>query len=662
MSYNAIAGLLTVSDTTFVGFKNVCSTERDYMFITNPGNEDLQHPISVERITKIDSTEESLAFIHNPDLGKVNPSDCVDMDCDAKKKTMLKDLDGSFLGAVGAVVPYSEYEWNGDPRHGLGDYRIPKVMLTALNGSRIPVNQIAPNKGVIRDSCTYMSTWQSYKCFGLNYKMLVIESLDADTETRRLSPVAILGDTYLDLLNGPQDHGWCAGYTCRRRVSLFHAIVATNKSFDIFFTSTTPQKMRLMTLNAKPTEAVRVAVFYSSPQRLDVYVNNKLVAPTNAQWNAGNTEYTAVEPTYPGQYLPSFNSDHGSNFFDPDYKMLYILLRGSEPVQIRTSPLLVVAFNLPAMTEEQFFGADLIRNLAAFLKVPQNMIRITKIVRAGGGARRRRSTGLTVEIEIKDEQQFLILKNIADDLGRAAVSGNLSQSIGFNVSSLEMIPPPPSSSDPSWSQVATQEVTRADQQMESVKTVSSLLMVVQPVAALYPGPLSVQPSIMALDSEGMCVSVGVTSLTISAVLKDSKGNPVQGLSGSTTILFSGCWANYTDLAVVTSGGNFSLAFTLNEWNAQSRSFTVRAVTTTTERPATTPAERPATTPAERPATTPAERPVTTPAGHPATTPGPAVVPTDDDCSSLFDSSLSISSPSVCVLMLLTALFLLFGET
>ncbi|KAI7798957.1 putative fibrocystin-L, partial [Triplophysa rosa] len=644
MSYNAIAGLLTVSETTFVGFKNVCSTERNYMFMSNPRNEDLQHPISVERITKIDSTEESLAFIHNPDLSKVNPSDCVDMDCDAKKKTMLKDLDGSFLGAVGAVVPYSEYEWNGDARHGLGDYRIPKVMLTALNGSRIPVNQIAPNKGVIRDSCTYMSTWQSYKCFGLNYQMLVIESLDADTETRRLSPVAILGDTYVDLLNGPQDHGWCTGYACRRRVSLFHAIVATNKSFDIFFTSTTPQKMRLMMLDAKPTEAVRVAVFYSSPQRLDVYVNNKLVAPTNAQWNAGNTEYTALEPTYPGQYLPSFNSDHGSNFFEPDYKMLYILLRGSEPLQIRTSPLLVVAFNLPAMTEAEFFGANLIRNLAAFLKVPQNMIRITKIVRAGGGARRRRSTGLTVEIEISlppvqtfstnttnnlnstdstnnttgttDDQQFLILKNVADELGRAAVSGNLSQSIGFNVSSLEMIPPPPSSSDPSWSQAATQEVTRADQQMESVRTVSSLVMVVQPVAALYPGPLSVQPSIMALDSEGTCVSVGVTSLTISAVLKDANGNPAQGLSGNTTILFSGCWANYTDLSILTSGGNFTLAFTLNEWNAQSRSFTVRAVTT--------------------------------PSGHPATTPGPVVVPTDDDSSSIFDSSPSISSTSKAV--------------
>lgn len=77
----------------------------------------------------------------------MNPSDCVDMSCDAKRKTLLKDLDGSFLGAVGAVVPQSEYQWGSDPRWGLGDYRIPKVMLTALNGSRIPVNQIAPYKG-----------------------------------------------------------------------------------------------------------------------------------------------------------------------------------------------------------------------------------------------------------------------------------------------------------------------------------------------------------------------------------------------------------------------------------------------------------------------------------------------------------------------------------
>lgn len=57
--------------------------------------------------------------------------------------------------------------------------------------------------GVIRDStCKYIPEWQSYRCFGMEYAMMVIESLDSDTETRRLSPVAIVSDGYVDLING----------------------------------------------------------------------------------------------------------------------------------------------------------------------------------------------------------------------------------------------------------------------------------------------------------------------------------------------------------------------------------------------------------------------------------------------------------------------------
>ena len=70
------------------------------------------------------------------------------MDCDGLKKAILNDLDGSFLGgSQGAIIPQSEWQWDGDRRRGLGDYRIPKVMLTKLNGDRIPVKDIAPNKG-----------------------------------------------------------------------------------------------------------------------------------------------------------------------------------------------------------------------------------------------------------------------------------------------------------------------------------------------------------------------------------------------------------------------------------------------------------------------------------------------------------------------------------
>ncbi|KAM9340526.1 fibrocystin-L-like [Symphorus nematophorus] len=647
-NYNAIKGLMTVKDTTFVGFRNVCSSETNFMFMTNPLNEDLQHPVQVSDITMVDSVEESKVFIHRADLGKVNPADCVDMECDAKKKSMLKDVDGSFLGAVGTVLPQSEYEWGGDPRRGLGDYRIPKVMLTFPNGSRIPVDQIAPHKGVIRKDCTYVRSWQSYKCFGLNYRMLAIESLDADTETRRLSPVAVLGNGFVDLINGPQDHGWCSGYTCQKRVSLFHSIVATGHSFDVFFSSVSPQKLRLMMLNANQSESIVVSVFYSKPQRLDVYVDNKLVTPTNAKWNTAKTDYTLKKPVYAGQYVPELNATLGTNFFDQDFKMLKVLVRGSKPVEIRTAPVLFISFELPTMTEDQFFGENLVQNLATFLKVPPNMIRITKIIREDGGARRRkRSSGLKVEVEIKkppvqqttnstnDEEDFTLLKNIANDLGQAAVSGNLSQSIGFNVSSVGVIPPPPPSSDPNWNKEATKEPTREEPQVSYVSSVNNLLLIAEPIAGEFVGPLYQQPRLMAVDENGNCVSVGVTTLTVTASLKNSSGHSVGGLDGNTTILFSTCWANYTDLSILNSGENLTMVFTLKEWGAQSRSFDVKN-TPTTQTPSTSSNVTELTSSPPTTSTSTTSEPQST---------------TDD---SIFSSSTAVTASSLCLVSVIYA--------
>ena len=66
----------------------------------------------------------------------MNPSDCVDMVCDAKRKSLLKDMDGSFLGNSGSVIPEAEYEWNGNSQFGIGDYRI-------------PITEKAPYKGLL---------------------------------------------------------------------------------------------------------------------------------------------------------------------------------------------------------------------------------------------------------------------------------------------------------------------------------------------------------------------------------------------------------------------------------------------------------------------------------------------------------------------------------
>ena len=86
-------------------------------------------------------------YIDKYAYSKINPADCVDMDCDGMKKALFKDLDGTFLGHKGAVIPQSEFEWNANPNRCLGDHRIPKEMATYLNGTRIPYDDIAPYKG-----------------------------------------------------------------------------------------------------------------------------------------------------------------------------------------------------------------------------------------------------------------------------------------------------------------------------------------------------------------------------------------------------------------------------------------------------------------------------------------------------------------------------------
>lgn len=60
--------IIYVLDSTFVGFKDVCSGETNVIFITNPLNEDLQHPIHVKNVQLIDTIEQSKVFIHRPDI------------------------------------------------------------------------------------------------------------------------------------------------------------------------------------------------------------------------------------------------------------------------------------------------------------------------------------------------------------------------------------------------------------------------------------------------------------------------------------------------------------------------------------------------------------------------------------------------------------------
>ncbi|XP_071828580.1 fibrocystin-L-like isoform X3 [Apostichopus japonicus] len=624
MSYPAISGISKLSGVTFADYGNACGSKH-VPFIPNSASGDASHPIEVDSLRFVDVPEENYLFLPRPSLGLVNPSDCVDMDCDGMKKAMIRDLDGSMLGEAGTVIPDSAFEWDGDPRRGLGDYRIPRTMLTNPDGSRIPADQLAPNKGIYRGSgdCVWMSSWQAYKCNNLDHRMMIVESMDADTETRRVSPVALLSDGYVDLINGPQDHGWCHGYTCQERISTFYTIVDTGRFYDLHFTGTNPQHLRYYMLNAEDSQSLVVSTYYSNPQRLDVYVDGIYILPTNGVIEDGVFTWKAPEAGETNaDYYPSLSSNVlGENYFDRDLHQLFILIRGEAIVEVVTTPVIMTTFGVPAVEVDNFFEENIVQNLANLLNIPPSKIRVVEIISEDSVRRRRRATGeVEVVVEIGDQPSatsssteasnstmatptalpnddaedlsFDSLLDIQATLADEMQTGGLEDSIGYTVTYLSMTDPVDTPVDPTGGVRATNETGGAAnstglrydevQAMEEAeassdssleyRTPSQLIVVTEPGDAKEDYPFFTQPKINVVDALGNTVEqLGHSSnpWLLEVTLRQNQESGV--LSGNTTYSFTNGWVNFTDLSINTTGSTFVLDFAIIHPNTSSLS-------------------------------------------------------------------------------------------
>ncbi len=480
ISYPAINGSTWVTNVTFRNFESYCGdTKKDVLFITNPSSEDANHPVYLRSITEQGGNNGSLkVYIHPPRIRRVNPSDCVDMYCDGMKNVLLKDLDGSYTGrgSFHSIIPLAELNWDGaDRRAGIGDYRIPVEMLTDADGSRINVNTLYPKKGIIRgesfgreDDCSFVTDWNAYICSKLDHLMLVVESLDADTEVRRLSPISYGANGFVNLVNGPMDNGWCGGYTCQERISTFYVIVAEEFNYTMALTSTNPQNMALHLLHAADDQAITIAIIYTNPQRLDVHVSengvDRYVVPNNAYYDGGDLKYRSGEAS---QFIPSLDI-HGSNFYDRKTKQLHVTLRGKLAIKIITTPVIMVSLTLSVNVNDFFDEGSLIKNLAFHLGIPDSRIRVVSVSRETGTPSNRRrkrqaSTPGTIAavIEIGDLPQsntsnstnFSSLSRTTDDVVNVVQSSLLN----VTVASFSLTRPQPPAVDPTGGVRATPE-------------------------------------------------------------------------------------------------------------------------------------------------------------------------------------------------------------
>ena len=480
-AYPAVNGSTTIQNVTFANFRQRCNAKNDVVLMTNTQSEDCNHPVHLKKIQLINVNSDSKLFNNNPHLGSVNPSDCVDMDCDGLKHVLVRDEDGSFSETSGprTFISRAEFEWDGDPQRGLGDYRIPRTILTYANGSSINVNQIYPKKGIVRGNefgddsqCTFSDIWNMYHCEGIDHLMLVLESLDADTEVRRLSPIALASSGFIDLLNGPQDFGWCGGYTCQERISTFYGIVASEHMYTVALTSTNPQNMALHLLNSNESQVIVVGIVYTNPQRLDVIYNGDYVVPNNAeQTSNGNLRYLQGSPD---MFTPSLSDSAGSNYYDRDLKRLYITIRGKMPYRIETTPVIQVSLTLE-VTVDEFFGERLVQNLAFLLGIDQSRIRVVNVVRETTRRKRQTSSqGATFDIEIGNPPPiatnetavqtngtenattlnvttaltFEMLEEVATTVAAVIQNGELEQDLNATVTSAALTSPEPPRMDP----------------------------------------------------------------------------------------------------------------------------------------------------------------------------------------------------------------------
>lgn len=105
--------------------------------------------------------------------------------------------------------------------------------------------------------------------------------------------------------------------------------------------------------------------------------------------------------------MPQIANNTGTNIFDKDSGELTFIVKGSMPINVISIDSVIVTFGLPDMTPDEFFGENIIENLATYLGIDLSKVTIMSVTSATSVNRRKRSdsTGISVEIEIGDEPQ-----------------------------------------------------------------------------------------------------------------------------------------------------------------------------------------------------------------------------------------------------------------
>eukprot|EP00057_Strongylocentrotus_purpuratus_P032169 XP_786826.2 PREDICTED: uncharacterized protein LOC581747 [Strongylocentrotus purpuratus] len=317
--------------------------------------------------------------------------------------------------------------------------------------------------------------------------------------------------------------------------------------------------------------------------------------------------------------MPSLDSMVlGDNYFDREKQTLYILVRGSTFVEIRTTPVVITTFGVPAVEVDDFFEENLVENLANLLNIDPSQIRVVDII--SEARRKKRSTGSDTEVVVEiganpvasistdnstttpapsgtsspSELSFDQLTEVQAMLADEMQTGNLGDSLGVTINSMAMTDPVDTPKDPTGGVRATNTTggpangttTFAEQQAAEEElalstageatvyvVASTMIIEVQPDDAIEESAFGTQPRIKVLDNQGNRIEqLGTPARPwqVTATISSWTSDGIIGfISDNQTISFEGGWANFTDLGVNISATDLVLEFTITYPNTSS---------------------------------------------------------------------------------------------
>ncbi|XP_051008909.1 LOW QUALITY PROTEIN: fibrocystin [Acomys russatus] len=584
-SGNSVSAITKLQDVTFSSFVKSCySDDLDVCILPNEYSTGIMHPIRAER-TRMLKIKDKNKFYFSPLQPRkdIEGAICLDSDCESPRKYLFTDLDGRTLGLPPpvSVFPKTEAEWTGP----------------------------FFNTGIFREEqkCTFRPVIQGFFCKQTEHMVLILDNVDVTWTIPKSYPL-------LSITNGFVDTFSSVKHKCSptASVSTFYSILPTREITKVCFPGRTPPSLRFFLLGNRRASKLILAVFYNEIQNPHIFLEKIFIPPTPV----ASPSSLLDEPA-------------GANYFDVMNNLLYVVLQGEGPVEIRSSISIHLVFTVTFSALEKSWKRVMLESLTHFLQIDPAQIRFTlempgnketlETIANSEGKRKRNcptvtcggpsikygqrrplmaemtSYGIIPPTTMKTSKVIVIqigdlpsvgstvftqslpsnrLQNLARQVIIAQQTGVLENVLGMTVGALL---------------VAQSEGVTGYRNASSLRTgnliytrPSVLSMLVQPSDGEVGIELPVQPQLVFLDEKNQRVgSLGLPSepWIVSASLEGASDSVLKGYTQAET---RDGFVRFSRLAVLISGSNWRFVFTVHSppgtnFTARSKTFAVLPV-------------------------------------------------------------------------------------